>query len=84
MELDLKNVKVRYSVKEIVVLISLLVAGATHAIRTEIEFAQVKDSLAKCEKRVDELQKPTKAEMDYLKCAYANAGPPCIPAEEKK
>jgi hypothetical protein len=84
MELDLEKVKVRYSVKEIIVLISLLVAGVTQAVRTELEFIQVKDSLARCEKRVDELQKPTKAEMDYLKCAYANAGPPCIPAEEKK
>ena len=84
MELDLKNVKVKYSVREIIVLISLIVAGATHAIRTEMEFTQVKESLAKCEKRVDELQKLTKAQMDWMNCTYANAGPPCVPSEDKK
>lgn len=83
MELDLKNVKVKYSVREIIILISLMAAGATHAIRTEVQFTEVKESLAKCEKRVDELQRFTKAQMDFYNCEHANAGPPCVPPEDK-
>lgn len=85
MELDLDKVKVRYTVKEIVGIVGLILTLTTHGIRTEMEFQQVKESLAKCEQHVNELEAIHRAEIEEFKqCDKSNAGPPCVPRELKK
>lgn len=85
MELDLKNVKVKYSIKEVVLIATVLITGVTHMVRTEMEFTAVKKELAECQAKVEKFQKSTQSGIDtILKCRQTNAGPPCIPENEEK
>lgn len=84
MELDLKQVKVKYTIKEVIIVCSIILTGAAHMIRTEMEFMSVKKDLAECQAEVKKYQRDTKAGIDSLKCKYANAGPPCVSPQEEK
>lgn len=83
-ELDLENVKVKYTLKEIILLCSMIMTGVTHMVRTEMEFTSVKKELSECQRKVEKFEKNTNAGINQLlNCKGANAGPPCVPSQEE-
>lgn len=83
MKLDLKNVRVEYTVKEIVFVVGIVCTGAYHMASTAVELNSIKKQLAACERKVEDYAKATKTSIDDLRCKDSHAGPPCVPGDGK-